>query len=218
MKTHTKYYWVSLPILLLLAGPVVAGPKGDGHKDAMLVTECGTVLTEKGHYKLGNDLLDCPTDGVIINGSHISLDLKKHEISCLDNGLEIRGVVIEGTELAPVSKVSVKNGLISNCVEGVMLNYAEKSKVTKITATSNRLLDGAFGHGIAVHFSSKVAIHKNRTFGNENHGIIVLFGSDNLVKKTSLMTTSMALAYTLKTRPIQKWFATWCTAIWMGSH
>ena len=60
MKVHERYCWMKIPALLLMAGPLLAGPNW--------VTECGTELTEPGHYKLKGDLLDCPENGVLISG------------------------------------------------------------------------------------------------------------------------------------------------------
>ncbi len=57
MKKRENCIWILLPILLLMAGAVLAAPKHGAPKN---VTECGTILTEPGNYKLVNDLLDCP--------------------------------------------------------------------------------------------------------------------------------------------------------------
>ena len=49
MKKRGNYFLILLPILLLVAGSVLAAPKHGAPKN---VTECGTILTEPGNYKL----------------------------------------------------------------------------------------------------------------------------------------------------------------------
>ena len=142
MKVHQKYFWITLPVLLLAAGSVLAEPKkaGPNHGAPKIVTECGTILTEPGNYKLTHDLLDCPGSGVGILGSDIVLNLKGHEISCAENDLEVGGVYVERISLrAVISNVTVKNGHVSNCRDGIVLINTEDSKVMNITSTGNTM-------------------------------------------------------------------------------
>jgi len=184
MKRHQNYLWISLPVLLLVAGSVLAAPK---HGTPKNVTECGTILTEPGNYKLANDLLDCPGGGVEILGSDIVLNLKGHEISCAENDLEIAGVAILGAPEAAVRNVTVKNGHVSNCKDGIVLVFAEDSKVMNMTSTGNTQWERApgvwvYGTGITVWLSRNNVIMHNHTYGNASDGIGSWESSGNLFK------------------------------------
>lgn len=170
MKKHENYFWIFLPVLLLVAGTVLAAPKHGAPKN---VTECGTVLTEPGNYKLANDLLDCPEHGILIEGSDITLNLMGHEISCPNGWI---GVFLMGTEETTVKNITVKNGHVSNCGEGIALWFAEDSKVMNMTSTDNQ------GSGIAVWASSNNVIMHNYAHGNGSNGILSWQSSGNLFK------------------------------------
>jgi len=174
MKVHERYCWLTLPVLLLMAGPLLADPNW--------VTECGTELTEPGHYKLKGDLLNCPEDGVLISGSDITLDMKGHEISCMDTGYAAAGVKIKGPEMTVVRNVTVQQGHVTNCNDGILLIRTEDSKVTHMTSSGNRTQEGRFGTGIVVWFGSNNVITHNHTFDNEGTGIGSWESSGNLFK------------------------------------
>ena len=165
----------SITLLILAAGSVLAAPPQS-------VTDCGTIITEPGNYKLVNDLLDCEAGGVTIVSSDVKLDLKSHEISCADTGQLIGGVVVAGTEDAAVRNVTVKSGHVSNCVDGIVLILTEDSKIMHMSSTGNRLLDDAYGTGITVYLSHNNVIMKNHTFGNASDGIASIGSSGNLFK------------------------------------
>jgi parallel beta-helix repeat protein len=198
MKKHVNYFLILLPILLLVAGSALADPKkaGPGHGAPKNVTECGTVLTEPGNYKLVHDLLDC-SDAVWIAGSDITLNLKGHEISCPD---EIGEDAYSGIFVSPpgepgdddwgdvtFSNVTIKNGTVSNCHDGIVLVLTEDSKVMNITSTGNRRWEYApgkfqYGTGITLWFSRNNVIMHNHTYGNAATGIGSWESSGNLFK------------------------------------
>jgi len=162
-------------LLILAAGTVLAGPP-------QLISECGTIITEPGNYKLVNDLLDCQGNGVTVVSSDVKLDLKSHEISCVDNGELIGGVVVVGAVDDPVRNVTVKKGYVSNCVDGIVLISTEDSKIMHMSSTGNRPLDGEYGTGITVWSSRNNVIMHNHTYGNASHGIWSGDSSGNLFK------------------------------------
>ena len=139
MKIRQNYFLILLPFLLLLAGLANAEPKkaGPNHGAPNDVTECGTVLTEPGNYKLAHDLLDCPGNGVEIVGSDIILNLRGFEISCAENDLEVAGVVVYSLSEAMISNVTVKNGHVSKCRDGIVVIQTEDSKFMNMTSTGN---------------------------------------------------------------------------------
>lgn len=189
MKKHGNHFLVLLPILLLFAASVLAEPHkaGPNHGAPKDVTECGTVLTEPGNYKLANDLLDCPANGVEIVGSDIVLNLKGHAISCADNNLEVGGVIVYPLTDAMVSNVTVKNGQVRNCRDGIVLIQTEDSKVMNITSTGNTKWEpvpgvAIYGTGITVWLSRNNVIMHNHTYGNASDGIGSWESSGNLFK------------------------------------
>jgi len=183
MKTFEKYLWLSLPVLLLAAGSVFAKVQS--------VTECGAVLWEPGKYKLVNDLLDCEVDPVVIVGSDITLDLKGHEISCADN-VSFNGVFVLGAPDAAVRNVTVKNGHVSNCADGIVLLFTEDSTVTKMSSSGNYLWNGIYGTGMTLYLSNHNVITKNQFFGNAGDGIASYVSNGNLFKHNT--STDNALA------------------------
>ena len=183
-EKNRNYFLVLLPILMLVAGSVLAAPK---HKVPKNVTECGTILTEPGNYKLANDLLECPGNGVEIFGSDIVLNLKGYEISCADNDLEVAGIAVLGAPEAAVRNVTVKNGHISNCRDGIVLIFTEDSKVMHISSTGNTLWERTpgvwvYGTGITLWLSRNNVIMHNHTYGNASDGIGSWESSGNLFK------------------------------------
>lgn len=190
MKKHGNYFWILLPILALAMGSVLADPKkaGPNHGAPKNVTECGTILTEAGNYKLANDLLECPGNGVDIVGSDITLNLKGYEISCADNDLEVGGIMVVGAPEAAVRNVTVKNGHVSNCRDGIVLIFTEDSKVMNITSTGNTKWwreppgEWVYGTGITVWLSRNNVIMHNHTYGNASAGIGSWVSSGNLFK------------------------------------
>lgn len=174
MNLRGKYLWISLPALLLAAGTALAGSQA--------ITECGAVLTDPGNYRLANDLVDCPADGVFIGGSDISLDLKGHEISCADVTPLAAGVAVIGTEDALVRNVTVKNGRVSNCNDGIVFVFVENSRIMKISSTGNRRFNGGFGTGITLWLSNHNVVMNSHAFGNAGDGIFSGFSSGNMIK------------------------------------
>ena len=189
MKKHGNYFLILLPILLLVAVSVLAAPKqaGPKHGAPKDVTECGTVLAEPGNYKLAHDLLDCPGGGIQIVGSDIKLNLKGHKISCAENGLPTSGVIVWSLSEGMISNVTVKNGHVSNCRDGIVLVQTEDSKVMNMTSTGNTQWESepgvwVWGTGITVYLSRNNVIMHNHTYGNESDGIGSWESSGNLFK------------------------------------
>ena len=174
-RENIMFKKTSITLLILAAGSVLAAPPQS-------VTDCGTIITEPGNYKLVNNLLDCEGGGVTIVSSKVKLDLKSHEISCADNGELIGGVVVAGTEEAAVRNVTVKNGHVSNCVDGIVFMFTEDSRIMHMSSAGNHLLDDAYGTGITVYFSHNNVIMKNHVYGNASDGIGSWGSSGNLFK------------------------------------
>lgn len=175
MKVCRNHLWILLPALLLAAGSVLAAPPQP-------VTECGTIITEPGKYRLANDLVDCPDNGVIIYSSDVTMDLKGHTVSCADNGLRVGGVMAWGEPDAFLRNVKITNGAVTGCSDGILFAFVEDSKITKMTSWGNILWEGASGTGITVWLSRNNVIMHNHTYGNEDAGIGSWESSGNLFK------------------------------------
>ena len=190
MKIRGICFWTLLPILLLVAGFALAGPQkaGPGHGAPTEVTECGTVLTEPGNYKLVNDLLDCPSMGVMIMGSDIILNVHGHQIACADNDIDSGGIIVYSASEVWLRNITIKNGHVSNCKDGIVLIQVEDSKVMNMTSTGNHMWfrpdDEAwvYGTGITLWFTRNTVIMHNHTYDNESHGIGSWDSSGNLFK------------------------------------
>jgi len=174
MKIRENQLWICLPALLLAAGSAFAS--------VQLVTECGAILTEPGNYHLKNDLVGCPYFGIAITGSGIMLDFKGHQVACADGDDSTFGLVVFGTGETAVRNVTVRNGHVSNCSEGIVLQFVEDSKITHMTSSGNRIWEGVFGEGLTVLQSHDNVIMRNHVFGNESHGIGSIESSGNVFK------------------------------------
>jgi parallel beta-helix repeat protein len=134
------------------------------------ITECGTVISEPGEYKLTQDLLLCPVDGITISSSNVKLDLKGHTITCDDR-------YIYGIKVRDFSDVDIKNGTVTGCRNGVYLRDVSDSQVTKMTLNGNRR------HGLYMRRGSSNVIKNNLLIGNEAYGISVWEGDGHLISK-----------------------------------
>lgn len=161
-----------LAVLISVTGMAWAGDE--------TVTDCRTIIDQPGHYSVANDILDCPEGGVTIVSSDVVLDLKRHEISCINNGEFIGGVVVLGTPDTPVRNVTVKNGYVSNCADGIVLQDAEGCLVTGMTSYGNWVYKGGSeGTGLTLFRASKNTIRNNLFYGNELFGLYSVESAGN---------------------------------------
>lgn len=129
---------------LLVSVGLTSTPASAGH------LTCGAVVTAS--TTLDADIGPCPGNGLVINGSNLTLDLNGHRIfgtsgptAVLDTGV---GVVINGA-----SSVVVKNGTISDFDAGVLILSAAGNEVSGLTIRDNIPSDvaaGDYGDGITI--------------------------------------------------------------------
>jgi len=185
MKSVSVIRWLLVPLFLLAAFPVFAGPP-------QAVDSCPYYIDEPGKYRLTKDLLDC-IGGVGIIASDVTLDLKGHTISCAESTARSGGVwtgIDRNDEFVPVHNVKITNGTVTGCSDGILLAVAEDSKVTKMTSWGNRLWDdpdtpeieAMSGTGITVWMSHHNVLMHNHVYNNAAHGIGSWDSSDNLFK------------------------------------
>lgn len=134
MKMRVNYFWLSLPLLFLVAGSVLAGHKQEAPMD---VTECETVITQTGEYTVVNDLVCVPGEMAIqILASDVKLDLKRHTISC--GSFERSGVIVGDSNNPEIfSNVHISNGTVTGCGVGVLLWFTDGTRVTKMLLRDN---------------------------------------------------------------------------------
>ena len=124
-------------VLIAAAGLMLVFEPTTAVAGAEPVSECGTVITAPGKYRLTQDLLLCPETGITISSSDVVLNLKGRRITCdeVDNpdGLVHAGVAIIGDFVG----VRVKNGTVTGCNVGVLLLLASDSKVSDMTMDAN---------------------------------------------------------------------------------
>ena len=186
-----SYRFAIASVLVLIAGVALARPP-------VPVSECGTTISEPGKYRLVNDLVDCTENGVTITGSDIVLDLDGHSISCDTDGglLRLVGVFVwSWMDWSTISNVTVKNGHVSDCADGILLAFTKDSKVKKMSSGRNLTWEGVSGTGITVWFSENTLVTKNHTYDNEQQGIGV-WDSTGTVVKHNMATTNYAGIWT----------------------
>ncbi len=86
-----------------------------------------------------------------------------------------------------ISNITIKNGHVSNCKDGIVLITTEDSKVMNMTSTGNTKWERApgvwvYGTGITVWLSRNNVIMHNHTYGNASDGIGSWESSGNLFK------------------------------------
>ncbi len=100
------------------------------------IYSCGTTLGA-GTWTLANDLLNCPGDGIDIEGSRVTVELGSHKITGSGTGTginvsnldqEITGVLIRGS-----------HATITNFDKGIELVTSEGGAVIEVTCTGNNI-------------------------------------------------------------------------------
>jgi parallel beta-helix repeat protein len=160
---------------------VGAGPAFAAH------VTCGQVITQNTH--VGNDLTNCPGDGLVIGANNIKLDLGGHTIDGVNNPTS-DGINNKGG----FDNVIVRHGTIQQFHIGVELTNADGNKLTRLEVTQNPFdgirLTGSnnnrIGHvresssfdGIFLTNSDHNRISHSRANGNGSSGIVLQFLND----------------------------------------
>jgi parallel beta-helix repeat protein len=170
MQISVRGIWrlVLLFCLCLSGNPAFA----DDDNDFAPISECGTIISSPGHYKLVNDLIDCnvpnPFGGldfslaIGINSDRVVFDLDGHTISCGPAPSFPVGVYTEPL----LSKVRIKNGTVTGCGLGVLLNQSNRSTVRDMTLLGNF-------NGIEVLAGSRNVVRGNVISRNWSTGVFL---------------------------------------------
>lgn len=151
---------------------------------------CGQVITQS--IRVGNDLSNCPADGLVIGADNIKVDLGGHVIdgdavnNATDDGIDDSG---------GFDNVKISHGTIQQFTQGVRLVGATKNKIEHLTViqtlrgievqTSSN--DNKISHnkvsnnfdGIHLVGSDVNRIDHNDVFDNSASAIVLITGSDN---------------------------------------
>jgi parallel beta-helix repeat protein len=136
---------------------------GGGPAPAASELSCGDTIT--ADTTLTGDLVDCPSNGIVIGADDITLDLDGHTVA--GNGQPIKrcprdeicdvGVVNDGHD-----RITVRNGSVRDFASGVFIGRARHNRVLNVSSSSNQF----FGFVIAESARSLV----RGSSGDDNPG------------------------------------------------
>jgi large repetitive protein len=163
----------AMVLALLMAGLAVLG----GGQALASHVDCGDTITID--TKLDRDLVNCPSNGIVIGADNISLDLNGHTIDgdgeltedCADDEICDVGVVNDGH-----SRVTVTGGSVRQFAEGVLLLGAGHNRLGHLSVSGN------FLRGILIVESSHTRIEGSAITRNgltTDQAGLVLFTSHN---------------------------------------
>ena len=157
MKRSAVLLLVFAAVTALGAGQAGAGPT---------TVVCGQVITQSTH--VGNDLTNCPGDGLVIGADNVKLDLGGHLIdgdainAQTDDGIDNRG---------GFDNVKITHGTIQQFHQGVQLIGATHNKLEHLKVTGNF-------DGIHLSGSDTNKIAHNDVWGSGSSAIVLITGSD----------------------------------------
>lgn len=160
-------------VALLAASPAAAQPgEGGGppgNAGPPIPVGCGDVLAiPGGKYKLGQDM-NCNVDpAILVVADDIKLDLGGHTLSCT--------APMFGIAVVSSRHVSIKDGTVSTCLFGILLQDAHDSSVKEMVVTD------ALQFGIILFNASNNDVNNNVVVRGGSKGIGLLLSSDNDVR------------------------------------
>ena len=165
---------------LATAGMAVMGePAGANH------VACGATITQS--VTLDSNLLNCPGDGLRVTGSNIVIDLAGRTISGRTDTNTSTTDEFVGIRLMNVTRVTVRNGTVTNFDAGVAIGRGSGNTITGLRVHGNinhSTLTGVrtpcdFGDGIVLFSSDNNLIRNNRVSHNGPYsGISLVEDSD----------------------------------------
>jgi parallel beta-helix repeat protein len=168
---------------------------------------CGGRITKD--TKLERDLINCPSNGVVIGADNVTLDLNGHVIDgdgtefadCPDDEICDVGVLNDGHD-----GVELKDGSVRGFGVGARITVARDNRVVGISSTRNTFFGAVFGgasrsvirdsslshniapegDGMGLFGADHIRIIGNSIQHNAGPGIHVSDSSDNLIKRNLL--------------------------------
>jgi parallel beta-helix repeat protein len=176
-----------LPLAVTATGIAVLLGFGGGQAGAATVV-CGQVITQSTH--VGNDLVNCPGDGLIIGANNIRLNLGGHTIDGVNNP-GTAGIRNTGGW----RNVEVVHGKVQQFSNGLLLADALRNKLKHLRVSQNSMRgiglvlsdDSEIEHnrvfnnfdGIHLDRTDRAEIEHDDVFRNRSSGIVLITGSDD---------------------------------------
>jgi parallel beta-helix repeat protein len=134
--------WIAKPVALgafITVAATVATALGGGPAPAASELSCGDTIT--ADTTLTDDLVDCPSNGIVIGADDITLDLNGHTVAgngrpvkrCARNEICDVGVVNDGHD-----GITIRNGSVRGFASGVFVGRARHNRVLNVSSTSNQ--------------------------------------------------------------------------------
>jgi parallel beta-helix repeat protein len=123
----------------------------------LVTLSCGDTITSD--TVLTNDLLNCPSDGIVIGANDITLNCQRHTISGTGIGAGILAVSRQN--------ITIKNCTVQNFTRGIRFDSTTQSQLVKNTANNNSYF------GISLTFSSNNILTSNTAYNNSFDGFIL---------------------------------------------
>ncbi|MFZ3059566.1 MAG: NosD domain-containing protein [Candidatus Methanoperedens sp.] len=167
MKTIKNYLIISLLALMLFG--MLAGGAGA----ATNVSECGTIISEKGEYVLNTSITDSSVADACITiiSSDVVFDGAGYTIGGVDTPF-IDGIVVHLDDSVTLTNVTVKNVTSTHWDFGLIYKNVANGTIANITSRSNRV-------GIVLKFSSSNNVTGNTAYNNTVDGIILNLSISN---------------------------------------
>ena len=144
-------------------------------QDAGVPVSCGELLTQS--TTLGNDLVNCFGDGLVVGADNITIDLNGHTIDGTGVGAGVRN--------NGFASVTVRNGTIQEFEQGVLLGPGTQLSVVEDLTAQNNLVAGIELAGAG----SGNQVRDNTLLGNGNGSIgIALEASSGNTLLTNTIT------------------------------
>lgn len=190
---------VSASFLMLAGLAVMATPAQAAH------VHCGDVITTS--TTLDSDVGPCSTDGLIVRGNNITLDLGGHRVFATNGPEETVGIRLDG-----VRGVTVRNGTVERFDAGVAIEGGSGNTVRDLTVRDNindlqepfdptqpltpqqmQQVLCIYGDGITTSDSSNNRIERNRVVNNGPYSGISLVGNSdgNIVQRNQVQDNNV---------------------------
>ncbi len=154
---------------------VAAAPAHAG-KSRLTTVSCGQVITSS--VRLGNDLKDCPGDGLIVGASDITIDLNGHTVDGnkpVDYGGGY-GIIVR----APHHGVTIKNGTVQEFSFGIWLDLSNGNRLRRMNVNGNLI-------GVEVSTGSSNLIHRSVFDHNRDTGVRLFTADRNRVQRNKFL-------------------------------
>jgi nitrous oxidase accessory protein NosD len=169
---------VSLVATLLGTSLVLSGTGGTARAQTTAIRCGATVVTS---IVLERDLIDCPTDGLIVGADNITIDL---------NGHTIDGTALFDSEWDGIDNSAGHDGV--TIVNGTLQDFGGSGVYLDGGATGNHLADLVLsddGWGVEVRNSSDDSILTSSIVGNVSAGILIAESFGTLIANNTLSNT-----------------------------